>query len=1084
MMRSIFVGLAAFAVVVVAGPASAQNMRTAPNAAAIGTLQLDSTPAAAQSSVTRIYVVQMDGDAASSYQGGVSGYARTAPDRGSRYDARASHVQMYAGYLERRQDQVLDSVNARDRKVYSYRHAFNGFAARLTAEEAQKLSGNKAVLQVWEDREMSLDTNNSPAFLGLLDRKEGLRSRHHLRGENVVIGIIDSGAIQEHPSFSDTKTFPLPRFCDKPAWWNKRLCDFLEAHRTVRVYGPPRGWNGTCQAGEAWAESDCNNKLIGARWFADGFLAAYDVLDGEFLSARDSDGHGSHTASTAGGNEVTASLGGTPLAEISGMAPRARLAIYKACWQRPNSPNPGSSSCFFSDSAAATDAAVADGVDVINFSVGTAVAFNDPQDLAFLDAAAAGVFIARSAGNSGPTSSAPGPTAAGEPWVTSVAASTMDGKAFALAARINSPASVAGSYPALEGAITKPLALSGPITNDVVAASSITACVPIADVGGKIALIARGACAFTVKMENAALANASAVLMYTSPATNPKTVMGGTTTPLTSSIPGVMIDNAPGVAILAALTGGATVNATLSAGTFVTETLTGNIMAGFSSRGPYPTETDWIKPDITAPGVRILAAGTPEPAIGGVGGFFQYLQGTSMSSPHIAGLAALVREEHPSWSPAAVKSALMTTARQNVVKEDGATPAGPFDFGAGHVDPNKAIDPGLVYEADLFDYLAASCGTVSPLVSEADCGFLETVGLSLNPADLNLPSIGIGALPGSQTIRRTVTNVGDDDKRGSHRKYGSRSGSYYKAEIVAPEGFTVEVSPDRLWLRPGDIATYEVTITNVSAPPGEWRFGSLTWKDDSGHEVRSPIAVNAVALVAPEAISGTGADGATSFDVTFGFSGAYTAAAHGLEEPWLTLGEVEDDPGNSFEFLGDGTAIAYFAELPAGTAYAQWSLYNEYIDGNHDLDLYLYYCPRSPTTGNLTCSPVDSSGNFDSNESVSLTFPLSDDAIDDPYVVFVHGYGTEGGLPAQFVLFDWAVGPDLGNMTVSGPSTATVGQTAQINVNWAGLPTGAGEKQLGAVSHSDATGIKGLTIVNITNDDGEGFCSFPGLCTP
>ena len=140
-------------------------------------------------------------------------------------------------------------------------------------------------------------------------------------------------------------------------------------------------------------------------------------------------------------------------------------------------------------------------------------------------------------------------------------------------------------------------------------------------------------------------------------------------------------------------------------------------MAGFSSRGPYPTVPDWIKPDVTAPGVQILAGDTPEPNSGIGGGFFQYLQGTSMSTPHVSGIAALIKQKHPDWSPATIKSSLMTTARRNLVKEDGVTLADPFDFGAGHIVPNKAIDPGLAYDAGLFDYLAGTCGTEGPLVS-------------------------------------------------------------------------------------------------------------------------------------------------------------------------------------------------------------------------------------------------------------------------------------------------------------------------------------------------------------------------------
>jgi len=1033
--------LAAVAALTVAGPSQAQNIRAV---ADVSAQQLQRASVERPAATTKMYVVQVVGEPGISYKGETPGLARTAPESGHRYNSRSSHVQQYADYLAARQDRVLASVGAKSRKVYSYRHAFNGFAARLTDVEASKLRTHTDVVQVWEDRAINIDTNNSPEFLGLLDRREGLRERLFLKGENVIVGVLDSGIVQEHPSFSDTKTLPLPNFCEKPAWWNKKTCEFLARNRVIKVYGPaPKDWNGVCQTGEAWAESDCNNKLIGARWYVDGFLAGRgSVVDDEFLSPRDSSGHGSHTASTAAGNEVTASLSGVALTQISGMAPRARIAAYKVCWLSPGATN---FSCFFSDSAKATDDAVADGVDVLNFSVGTAADFNDPQDLAFLDAVSAGVFVARSAGNEGP---GPATTAAGEPWVMSVGASTMDGTAFALAAKVNSPAAVAGDYAALEGAITKSLIESGPVTANVVAADPILACDPLAnDLTGKIALISRGTCNFSVKIENAVNAGASAVLVYTT-ATAPKTAMGGTASALTLSIPGVMIDYEPGVALLAELTAGRPVNVTLAAGNFVKEKLTGNIMADFSSRGPFVTESDWIKPDITAPGVRVLAASTPEPADGSYGDFFAYLSGTSMSSPHIAGLAALIKQAHPDWSPAAIKSALMTSARQDVVKEDGVTPADPFDFGAGHVDPNKAVDPGLIYDADLFDYLAASCGTVSPLISAADCSTLEGAGFSLDPADLNLPSIGVGELPGSKTIKRRVTNVA---KRGS----GS-----YAVKVVAPEGFSVRVSPDRLFLHPGQTAEYEVTITNETAPAGEWRFGSLTWTETrKGYKVRSPIAVNAVAISAPDSVAGAGTAGTAQFDITFGYTGAYTAQVHGLNDALIGRDSVATG----------GTAILAFV-IPPGMALARFELFDEYTSGNDDLDLDVLYCPDG------TCiARVGTSAGATSRERVDALFPQP-----GLYGVFVDGFATETGL-ADFALFvnGFGLNDVAGNMTVNAPSAATAGSTATLRIDWAGLSTGAGAKQLGAISHSDAAGIQGLTIVNIENDAGLGIGDLP-----
>ena len=1010
-MRSVLVILAAIVVTVVSGgPAAAEFTRKQPNIDK-ALMQRIAAGMAAERKATKVYVVQMATSPAISYAGGVAGYARTAPESGVKYDARSGQSQLYVEHLAAQQDSVLRSVGATDRKIYSYRHAFNGFAARLSGAQVAKLRKNKAVKSVWEDRRMPLDTNNTPTFLRLLNEDNGLRAKHGLRGKGVIVGIIDTGAVQEHPSFDD------------------------------EGFQPPQNWNGICQAGEGWDADDCNNKLIGARWFADGFLAGAVIEPNDFLSPRDSDGHGTHTATTAAGREVRATLAGTPVADISGMAPDAYVAIYKACFEDLGGDQ--GASCFFSDSAAATEAAVMDGVDVLSFSVSTDPAFNDPQDIAFLNAVADGVFVARASGNDGP---APSSTPAGEPWAMTVGASTHSGKAFANATVINSPASVAGRFASLEGAITRSLQETGPVTNDLVAAEPIDACGPIAPIGGKIALIERGTCFFDDKLTNAVAAGASAVLVYTNlledGSENPKTIMGGD---LTFPIPGVMIDNAPGVAILAAITGGATVNVTLSAGSFISERMTGNIMADISSRGPYLTEPNWIKPDITAPGVRILAGATPEPNDGSFGDLFQYLQGTSMSTPHVSGIAALLIERHPDWTPAQIKSALMTTARQNIVKEDGITHADPFDFGAGHMVPNRAINPGLTYDAGLFDYLAATCGTVSPLVSDEDCATLESLGFSRDPADLNLPSIAVSDMVGSKTIRRTVTNVGGR--------------STYEVSVQPPPGIKVQVNPESFTIAKGESKTFEVTFTNWGAPSGEWRFGRLTWSNGN-QDVRSPIAISAQTLVAPDAIAGAGPEGSTSFDVTFGYNGAYTAGVHGLVDPFIQVGTgLPDDPDNTFDFgTGTGDILAYALPIPAGTAYAQWSTYNQYADGEHDFDLYLFYCPADPS---LPCPFVDASFSFTSDEQVSVDFPLSDPSGQDAYMLFLHAFETEGGAPAGLAVFDWTdpgPGADEGNMTVTGPASAVSGQTETLNVSWEGLTTGPGAKQVGAISHSDENG--------------------------
>jgi hypothetical protein len=282
----------------------------------------------------------------------------------------------------------------------------------------------------------------------------------------------------------------------------------------------------------------------------------------------------------------------------------------------------------------------------------------------------------------------------------------------------------------------------------------------------------------------------------------------------------------------------------------------------------------------------------------------------------------------------------------------------------------------------------------------------------------------------------------------------------------------VTVAPTSLTLAPGATAAFDVTIRNRDAPAGEWRFGSLTWKDGT-HEVRSPIAVNAQTVVAPAEVTGTGADGSASFDVTFGFNGTYTPGAHGLVEPFLTQIQVADDPADEFGFdFGDDEPLVYLFDAPEGAAALQFALYDAYneVSGN-DLDLYVFYCP------DFSCTQVGASLTGTSNERVRIPLPQSDPNIDDPYAVFVHGYSTVGGAPANGVFFDWTVEGATGNLTVDPASiNASLGETATVNTAWTGLLEGPAEKWVGAVSHSSDAGIQDLTYISVDNDAGAGYC--------
>jgi hypothetical protein len=490
--------------------------------------------------------------------------------------------------------------------------------------------------------------------------------------------------------------------------------------------------------------------------------------------------------------------------------------------------------------------------------------------------------------------------------------------------------------------------------------------------------------------------------------------------------------------------GGGAVSGTIGPGTQVSQN---NRIAGFSSRGPNGGAPDVIKPDVAAPGVSIIAAETPEPnaqAGGTPGALWQSISGTSMASPHVAGTFALLKSAHPDWTPAMAKSSLMTSARQNLKKTVGEDAADPFDIGAGHIVPGAAFQPGLVYDAGLFDYLAFSCDNNVQLVSNSACEFLTGIGFPSDGSDLNLASIGIAELVGSQTVTRRVTSV-------------TPGTTTFIASTEAPAGIDVSVSPNVLVLEEGETDAFTVTFeANPSSVPGEWTFGSLTWNNNAGvSAARSPIAIRPVFLDAPAEVSGSGTDGALSFDVGFGFDGSYTVDPSGLVAATREAAVVADDPGNSFQFFGPGTRL-HLATINPGTEVARWALFNEFTDGNDDLDVFVFHCP-----GGL-CSLVDQSTNADANETVTLLEPAT-----GLYAIFVHGFETEGA-DANYTLFSWATDAGEGNMTTSGPAAATLGAVEVVDVVWSGLS--ANEKFLGAVVHGDGTETIGHTVVSVSTE--------------
>lgn len=1008
----------------------------------------------------RVYIVQLVEPAAISEPQ----VARSARREG-RFDAHAGAVRRYAADLAERHDELLAAVGAdADAKIYSYRLAFNGFAARLTAEQAAALAADPAVARVWEDRTRKLRTNASASFLGLTDPASGLREARGLSGENIIIGVIDSGITPGHPSFADRAPGQRPRAC-RSEWGEQSLlgrwlCRRFKK-RVVQLYEPPVNWYGQCEVGPGFSASDCNNKVIGARFYSRGFRAIYDMDANEFMSPRDADGHGTHIASVAAGHRVMAKLGDKEVASISGMAPRSRIAVYKACWLQPGATR---GSCAMSDLQQAIEDAIADGVDIINYSIGTSDGSPaDPDALALLAAADVGVLAVVAAGNNGPlAASIESPGSA--PWVLTVGAASRAGPRFDTTLRVTAPDAAAADIATREASFTPTLREIGEVKGKLVLADDGVpavdssqgtrddACQALrngADFQDRIALIRRGGCTFQDKIVRAEAAGALAVVVFNN---DPGAIITMSGTRGSVDIPAVMIGANDGEALAARLRAAETVEVRLDKGLIVTRTETGNVLARQSSRGANPDVADVLKPDVVAPGTDILGAHTPDVANGLRGEYYQYLTGTSMAVPHVAGIAALLMEAHPGWSPAAIRSALVTTARQNLRKDDGITPADAFDAGGGYIVPNAAADPGLVFDAGSEDYDAFACGAGIARLDEAGCNALIEAGYPTEPWELNLPSVALGDLVAGRLVRRYVTNVGPP--------------AQYQATFSAPPGVNATVSPAVLNLASGETAEFTVMLTNRGEAQqlGNWGFGSITWNGD-GRTVRVPLAVRPWWLAAPDLASGSGTSGTAQFEVQFGYSGSFTVHADGLAGPEIYSGFVTDDPLNLYAILEDDNTLPDHVHrlrinVPEGTRYLRIGLAGSDEGATDDLDLYVF-CPDElcPNGGSYIASAT-----LDPAEVVDILDPAPGE-----YVIDVHGYETDdvvAGPGANFEIGVWTVrSAGLSDFTATATTTASVGETVPVNLAWQGLEPG--QVYLGLVTHGDGERLLGYTLVEI-----------------
>ncbi|KAJ6843281.1 subtilisin-like protease precursor [Iris pallida] len=713
----------------------------------------------------------------------------------------------------------LSSVSDSAEMLYTYDTVAHGFSARLTQDQLLRLESAPGVVSILPEAKYELHTTRTPEFLGL-DRGIGSLAPDSGAGRDVVIGVLDTGVWPGKRSFDDGGLGPVPR-----------------------------SWRGECVGGSGFdAAAACNRKLIGAQYFAKGYEASMGPIDEskESRSPLDWDGHGTHTSTTAGGSPVTgASLFGYANGTARGMAPAARVAVYKVCW-------PGG--CFSSDILGAMDKAVADGVDVLSLSLGGGMSdyYRDSVAIGALAATQKGVFVSCSAGNAGPGAASLSNVA---PWIATVGAGTLDRDFPAFVSLGNGR-----SYPGVSLYSGKPLpsaplplVYAGNATNSTNGNLCLTGTLTPEKVAGKIVLCDRGLSSRVQKGQAVKSAGGYGMVLANTAANGEELVADAHLLPATA------VGERAGDEIREYAESDPNPTAAIAFRGTKVNVQPSPMVAAFSSRGPNAVTPEILKPDLIAPGVNILAgwtgaAGPTGLAADGRRVEFNIISGTSMSCPHVSGLAALVRGAHPEWSPAAIKSALMTTAyaeyRTNGGLLDISTgkPVTPFDVGAGHVDPVKALDPGLVYDLtvdDYFEFLCALNYTSLQISSMArGSGFSCSSKSAYSVSKLNYPSFSVafstasgmggGSDGASATIvhARTLTNVG-------------AAGTYKASAASAVDGGSVKIAvdpPELVFKETGERKSYTVSFTSPSMPSGSTGFGRLEWSDGK-HIVASPIAL-------------------------------------------------------------------------------------------------------------------------------------------------------------------------------------------------------------------------------------------------
>jgi len=932
-----------------------------------------------------IFLVRFDEEPLATYRGGIPGLEATSPlvTGDAKLDAASPAATAYVTHLQQAQAAMVDRIEGAVGHTldvrFRYTNSNNGIAAWMTPAEAAQIAKMPGVAFVQPDLERELQTDTGPSWIGA----PGIWGTPNCDdgsscGEGIVVGVIDTGINPSNPSFADIGGDGYDHVNPLGAGNYVGVCDPANAgDDEVKGYDPTFA---------------CNDKLIGA-W---GFVSIDDSQGAN--SPFDYDGHGSHTASTAAGNFTEGTIGGqarSPEAiDISGVAPHANIISYAGC-------------CSLSGLTASIDQAIADGVDVINYSIGSPSAsdvWNDFDTVGFLAAREAGIFVATSAGNEGPGPETVG-SPADAPWLTSVAASThsrtwtnvvsftggdsalgdIDGNGFTDA---YGPAPVVYAGDFGDGMCLTPFA-AGTWTN------------------GEIVVCDRGEIARVDKGVNVA-AGGAAGLILANGVDDAASINADA-----HVIPASHITFDDGELLKAWLASGAGHTASITAGVYVNDPARGDIIGGFSSRGANRA-IDIVSPNLAAPGVDIIAAHGQNDAI-----VWDFSSGTSMASPHVAGAGALLTQQHPDWTPAQIQSALMTTATTAVRDSDEVSPADPFDMGSGRVQIDVANDAGLLLDESTVNYLAA----------DPDAGG--------DPKAINLASMAnsqcVLGCEWTRTVEATV-------------------GGTWTASVVDGDGMTLSVEPAEFTLAAGQTQAFTVSADVINAEAGAWIFGEVILTEGGGSqpsdvpETHMPVAVvpsrgELPRLVEIDTRRDAGSwpvDGLTSLEIT-----DFTATVDGMVLGTQIDQVLAADSDNSsvYDDPTDGAFTTLVAVGDGATSLIAETIFSE----SPDLDLFV------GQDANNDGIPQESEEVCVSATGSALEYcNVANPAAGQWWILVQNWSGSDAdALTLSYAVLD---GTNAGNMSVEGPATNPQLDPFSIRIFWDDTALEYGDKAYASVS--------------------------------